>query len=130
MTAWVQRHDYSSEEETILSVEEAVEILRRFDWETEITCEEEALARSHDCCPAGLGLVSEEGQILHIIPRRDSMAMIHYHYGSGGWSRESVVTVEGFSLALVRPLMERHFAGAGSTIEVLALLEMNGTPLN
>lgn len=129
MTAWIQRSDYSSEETTIFSVDEAAEILRRFDWKAEISREEMARAQGDDCCPAGLGLVSDSGQILHIIPGRDGMATVHYHY-AGGWTGESLVTVGDFPLARARSLMECHLAGDGNQKNVLAILQANGKPLN
>ena len=45
MKVWTQHHDFSSDgDSTVSSVDEAAAILQNFDWESEITNEEEALA--------------------------------------------------------------------------------------
>lgn len=136
MKVWTQRHDLSTGNElTVSSVDEAAAILRDFDWESEIKGEEEALASGAECCPAGMGMISQNKDILHIIPRRGDAALVHFCYprrksllGTFHWDAETLLSVADFPAGRLTALIERHFAGDREA--VAAMLSTEGKPLN
>ncbi len=132
MKVWIQRSDFSSEDSVVASADEAVARLLAFDWKAEVQREEQALADGEDCCPAGMGLVAEYGDILHIIPQAEGSAMIHYHYSSPRsvlgilkWQQAHNLTVHGFPTSGLLALMRLHFEG-GRQSEMAAMLETEG----
>ncbi len=81
MTVWLQQHDLSSEDLTDPSMESVLSLLQSFDWQTEIQKEKEERESGRvDCCPAGIGMIHDEGQILHIIPTNGADFICHYHF--------------------------------------------------
>lgn len=136
MKVWTQRHDLSvAGDSTVSSVDEAAAILQNFDWESEIKSEEEALARNSECCPPGMGLISQNKDILHIIPRRNGATLIHFCYwrrksllGIFHWDSETLLSVADFPAGRLTSLMERHFVGDRESI--VAMLSTEGKPLN
>jgi hypothetical protein len=133
MTAWIQRHDYSSEETDLASAAEAEGLFRAFDWKSEIQLEDEARAGDIDCCPPGMGLVSNDKRnILHIVPTGGSVLMVHFMYSGAkkwsNWTGEYFLSVSDFPGSLLRPLIEHHFAD--DTEAIASMLTANGTPMN
>lgn len=134
MKVWTQRHDFSSSgDSAVSSPEEAVAILRNFDWASEIRLEEEALAKGADCCPAGMGLISQNKDILHIIPQRADTALVHFCYarrksllGIFRWDVETLLSVTDFPAGRFAALIERHFAG--DRLGVAEMLSTEGKP--
>lgn len=136
MKVWTRRHDFSSSgDSTVTSVDEAVAMLRNFNWESEIQKEQAARANGTDCCPAGMGLISQNKDILHIIPGRGDAALIHFCYarrksllGIFHWDSETLLSVADFPSTRLTALMERHFAADRAA--VVAMLSTEGKPLN
>ncbi len=80
MTVWIQRHDLSSENLEDTSVESVISVLKDFDWVGERQKEKAARDSGKDHCPAGIGIIHDDGQILHVVPADDGTSMCHYHY--------------------------------------------------
>ena len=77
MMMWIQLHDLSNKEMEGATKEQAEQALSTFDWKGELSKEKES---EDETCPPGLGLVSDEGEILHICPINSESCFIHYHY--------------------------------------------------
>jgi hypothetical protein len=115
MNVWIQRHDFSSEERDDLSLKDAERILRDFDW----LSEREKQSRSVDGgCDPGLGLVRQDGRILHICPGPDDRCYLHYHYpetrkilGFIPVTRQGDHFIPDYSLDEATELMALHFDG-------------------
>jgi hypothetical protein len=77
MKMWIQLHDYSSKEMDGAVAEQATEALATFDWMSELKQRDQFKGAA---CDPGLGLVSDNGSILHICPIDEQRCCIHYHY--------------------------------------------------
>jgi len=83
---WIQNSDYSNptglgESEPVQSVKQIADILRDYDWANENAYEEKCMANNNDCCPAGIGIVADDGYILHICPQTKlGTATINFHH--------------------------------------------------
>jgi len=83
---WIQNSDYSNptglgESEPVQSAKQITDIIRDYDWAKENAYEEKCMANNDDCCPAGIGLVADDGYILHICPQAKlGTAMVHFHH--------------------------------------------------
>ena len=80
MKAWLQSSDLSSKEMK-LDYESALKILKSHNWEAENRLMEQLERDGIENCPAGLGLLSGKGHILHICPGSNDL-QIYYHYPS------------------------------------------------
>ena len=87
MNYWIQNSDFSNptglgESELVESAGQLLGILAEYDWAKENAYEEKCLAKNNDdCCPAGIGIVSDEGHILHICPKMTKgTAVVHLHH--------------------------------------------------
>ena len=69
MEAWIQRHDFSLASIPEPTVEQCLDFLQSFDWESELTCYEEALAEKRNRCPPALRLVDGD-RTLQVMPIR------------------------------------------------------------
>ena len=132
MKTWLQRHDFSSDDLTDPSIEFSLLTFKTFDWQSEITLAEKALDAGVDCCSAGLGLVHEDGRILHIVQQASGDANVHYSYteqkkilGMIQVSRHTNKTVEAYSLMHTEEIFKAHYSGAHK--DVLRLLMLHGT---
>ncbi len=83
---WVQRTDFSEESFSHeLSKEAAIQKFIAFPWEDEIA-RYTALAREKkDCCPPGIGVVSEDGSTLHIFATSPNVFHVSRVQKSAGW---------------------------------------------
>ena len=77
MEAWIQRHDFSLASIPEPTVEQCLDLLQSFDWESELTCYEEALVEKRNRCPPALGLVDGD-RTLEVMPIRGGRS--HYSY--------------------------------------------------
>lgn len=77
MRAWLQKHDLSSDEFEIPDASSAKKVLREFDWQDQLSRQAQATSET---CDAGLGLVTDEGDILHICPGANGRSMVHFHF--------------------------------------------------
>jgi len=77
MIVWIQRHDFSYEELPISTYQQAVDAFEEFDWAEEILKEKEL---EEETCPPGFGIVSDDGHVLHLVPKETGECLIHFHY--------------------------------------------------
>ena len=78
MEAWLQSSDLTSKD-IAPDRELIVDILTSHDWGSEEIRMKEFEREGIENCPAGLGLVSGKGHILHICPSSKEI-IIYYHY--------------------------------------------------
>ena len=74
MEYWIQNSDFSSpeglsENEPVQSAKQIIEIILAYDWARENAFEEERMAGDGDSCPAGIGIMADDGHILHMCPK-------------------------------------------------------------
>ncbi len=113
MTGWIQKHDFSAKELGTLLESVALKALYGFDWDSERATTQER----ETCCP-GMGLIADDGTILHIIPLPEGN-LIHHH-----WKREKKYlglfrnicainsTGEGISPRTTEGIIHSHFLSA------------------
>jgi len=113
MRAWLQKHDFSSEEFEISDASNAKKILGEFDWQGELSRQVQATSET---CDPGLGLVTDEGDILHICPGTDGRCMVHFHFSDtreafGLFSRkvDLLKTFRDVSLGRVHQMIDAFF---------------------
>ena len=120
MTVWLQRHDLTSEDLTDSSMDSAVSTLESFDWQDEIEKEIAAEKAGEDRCPPGMGLIHEEGQILHIIPTENGRFFCHYLYPTkqrkflglfGKAIRQENITFKDVEKKDLLPTIRAHYQG-------------------
>jgi len=80
MDVWLQSADLSSQDHN-LDLHGALRLFRSHDWGAENARETELSSEDKDSCPAGLGLVTGDGYILHLCPDQDD-TLVHFHYKS------------------------------------------------
>ncbi len=72
---WIQLHDFSNDEKAVVDIEQAKHALTTFDWDSELSkCRQPDI----ESCDPGLGLVKDDGSILHICPQDADSCYIHY----------------------------------------------------
>ena len=76
-TAWLQRHDFSSEELGNMSKTEMLAAFDSVDWRAERSQGNEDDPNKN--CPPGFGIVLG-GNILHLCPYDDNNMFFHIHY--------------------------------------------------
>lgn len=88
---WIQRHDYSSEDFSDVTAEEAVMAYAAFDWRRELDAFD-PYDEDRDC-PPGIGFhngfdgSNPEAQLLHICPMNARTVFLHFHRRSQRRSR-------------------------------------------
>jgi hypothetical protein len=112
MKAWLQSADLSSVD-LQLHVEEAIRTLHGHDWAGE-EVRRAALERAGgEWCEPGLGLVREDGQILHLCPAGATATVYHHSRArvlGALWWRNRLVTRPSFPLADAADLVRAFFA--------------------
>ena len=78
MNIWIQKHDFSADERDNVEIDDALASYKGFDWDAEILKEEEANAKGIECCPPGMGLISDDERILRLVPTSRG-AEVDYH---------------------------------------------------
>jgi hypothetical protein len=113
MKAWLQSADLSSVD-LDLHVEGAIRALHGHDWAAE-AARRAALERAgEEWCEAGLGLVRDDGHILHICPSGATATVYHHarvRVLGGLWRRNRRVTRPSFPLAGVADLIRAFYTG-------------------
>ena len=77
MNMWIQLHDLSSKEMNGVNEDQAKDALSKFDWLSELVKRDKS---EDEVCDPGLGLIANDGSILHICPQGSEECYIHYHY--------------------------------------------------
>ena len=77
---WIQRADFSSTEYGPAEVADGVSAFETHDWRRELDLYAERESTGAECCPPGIGFVDPGGDILHICPGGNGLAMVHYHF--------------------------------------------------
>lgn len=112
MNAWLQSADLSSVD-LDLDVEGAVRALQGHDWAGEESRRTALERAGGEWCDPGLGLVREDGHLLHICPSGAS-ATIHYRsrdrFLGVLWQRSRLVSRPAVPMADVPELIRAFFA--------------------
>ena len=123
MKAWIQRHDFSSENFEFADASDAKKALHDFDWATECKLQAESEDENATCDP-GLGLLVGDTHILHICPYPEQMCMVHFVFpkkkkllGFIPILREATRTWKGLPLADADHLIGALFAEDYDSIE-------------
>jgi hypothetical protein len=77
MQAWLQSADLSHRDFEA-DADGAIRTLSSHDWDAETALSKRLESEGKESCPAGLGLVRKDGQILHVCPEGGS-AVVHWH---------------------------------------------------
>ena len=80
MMMQIQLHDFTSEEMPSVDKATAIEAFKRFDWAFELNRMQQAMARNEDCCPPSLGLISDNGNQLYVIPVDEQQVDFNFQY--------------------------------------------------
>jgi hypothetical protein len=81
---WIQRHNYSSETQSNVSLAQAKAAYRNFDWDSELGLYREGVDGKD--CPPGIGINNGEplgetdSYLLHICPTNATNAFFNFHY--------------------------------------------------
>ena len=117
---WIQKHDYSSIEETDVSENDTVNAFKAFNWENELKSFEDDPALGKDC-PAGIGIHNGFGQnknavLLHICPKDQDSVFFNFHYphkkkfiGIFPYTSEETYYFESYPLEKVQELIHAVF---------------------
>ena len=118
---WIQKHDYSAEDTSDVTVEQAVAAYLEFDWRPELAAYDETDEGRN--CPPGIGIhngydgSNPEAMLLHICPRDETTVFFNFHRRSqsrflGLWQTSSEDTdyAERVASALVPDLIRALFA--------------------
>ena len=117
---WIQKHDYSSIEETDVSENEVIDAFKTFDWENELKSFEDDPTLEKDC-PAGIGIHNGFGQnknavLLHICPKDKDSVFFNFHYlqkkkfiGIFPYTAEETYYLENYPLEKVHELIHAVF---------------------
>jgi hypothetical protein len=113
MRSWLQSSDLSSQE-IGTDVESVLLALASHDWLAERQVFDQLEGAGSDCCPAGIGLVRDDGQILHICPDQGS-ALVHHHRTirllGFLWRRQVTRTETAVPVGELPGLIRTFFAG-------------------
>lgn len=118
---WIQNSDFSipahlSNNEPVSSAEQVLKVLSSYDWIKQNDYEDQCTERNLDCAPAGIGIISKPGTILHICPRpAEKLALIHLHIESDLTSYENVP--ESYYPQIVGQFLNAEFEGAVSLLK-------------
>ena len=123
MRVWLQSADFAHRD-VDADLDGVLAAFASHDWDSEAQLAERLASEGQDFCPAGLGLVRSDGQILHICPGRDSV-VVHWHRPVRVlgflWKRRSVHTWSGFSLFAIPGAIRSFFGANDAELERLAL---------
>jgi hypothetical protein len=79
ITCWIQHADFLSDDLGAVDETEAIQRFRAHDWREENRKYDEFQTEGQDCCPPGIGFVSEFG-ILHLCPNAEGQLHCFYHF--------------------------------------------------
>jgi hypothetical protein len=123
MKGWLQSSDFSSRD-IGADLDAVLHALASHDWQAEHLAFEQLEAAGSDACPAGIGLVREDGRILHICPGQGA-AMVHHHRPTRVlgflWRRQETRTENAVPLGELPGLIRKFISGGD--------IEMASVPL-
>ena len=134
MDYWIQNSDFSNptgigESEPVESVRQLMNILTEYDWAKENAYEEKCLANNDSCCPAGIGIVAEDGHLLHICPKvKKGTVDVHFQHsvsikilGFIKWNKSQWTTYEKIPFAklesAVKSFLANDYAAISTTFK-------------
>ena len=113
---WIQRADLTVSEFEPVDLPGGLRAFQARDWGEERALESELEAGGEESCPPGIGFVAPTGAILHICPRSEERAMVHYHartrsrlFGLIPVPRSRDYTKEDVELARIPRIVEAFF---------------------
>ncbi len=130
MDYWIQRHDYSSETQSNVSLAEAKAVYQNFDWDSELGMYLEGVDNK-DCRPGiginnGRPLGQKDSYLLHICPTNATNAFFNFHYpkskkilGIISYSSDEIHYVPNYPRDNVVKLIELFYDG--NHAEILAI---------
>ena len=77
---WIQRADFSVQDYTAESEQEALQVLLSHDWNVELDFHRQLKSEGEEVCDPGIGFLADPQRILHICPVDLFYAYFHYHY--------------------------------------------------
>lgn len=77
---WIQRADFSSQDYTAASEQEALQVLLSHDWNAELDFYRQLESKGEEVCDPGIGFLPDSQRILHICPVDRFYAYFHYQY--------------------------------------------------
>lgn len=121
MKAWLQSSDFTSVD-LVLDEDGAIRTLQTHDWARELQQQSAREAEGQEHCPAGLGLVRDDGRTLHLCPSGSTLTL-HFmrpirHMGFL-WKRHETLTIENVPLAHGSVLVRDFFACRDESLERL-----------
>jgi hypothetical protein len=132
MNVWMQLHDLSHSDLPDGSIKFAMRALSEFDWDSEILKEEQAAASGAETCPPGIGFVSEDGRILHVLPASHRRSHYHYHFpiekkmlGFIPSTHQETISVQDLPDEHRTAIIQDHYDGRHMAL--LGLLRSHGT---
>jgi hypothetical protein len=117
LNIWIQKHDFSDDERDNVEIDDALASYKGFDWDAEILKEEEANAKGIEGCPPGMGLVSDDNRILHLVPKSRGAEVYYDSYrkkkflGLFEVSSQGNTSVIDFPDAEVKEAVRLHYEG-------------------
>jgi len=120
LSCWIQKHDYSSIEETNVSENGTINAFKNFDRENELKSFEDDPELGKDC-PPRIGIHNGFGQnkntlLLHICPKDKDSVFFNFHYpikkkflGLFTYSTEAIKYTESFQFEKVPGLIHALF---------------------
>ena len=113
MESWLQSSNFSTQS-LKADVNSVLEALESHDWLGENLAMQQLERSGSNFCPAGIGIVRGDGQILHICPDRKS-ALVHHHVSARVldflWRRPVTRTAHAVPLSDLPRLIRIFFSG-------------------
>ena len=114
---WIQRADLSATNFAPVDVRGGLKAFEGEDWAAALVLESTLNADGEENCPPGIGFVAPTGAILHICPRPDGRALVHYHaqmkrklFGLITIPRSGLYTKEDVERSSIPGIIEAFFA--------------------
>lgn len=80
MKYWIQRADFSAVDREAPDADQFLAVLEKHDWASELRYRA-VLEQAHaEWCDPGLGIVPEDGRLLHLCPQEDGSISCHYKF--------------------------------------------------
>jgi hypothetical protein len=118
MNCWLQSSDLSSRS-LRADTGSVLEAFETHDWLAEDLSMQQLERDGLDSCPAGIGLVRGDGQILHVCPGPGA-ALVHHHFPARAlgflWRRNLTRTAQNVPLHEVPRLIRIFFSGGNAKL--------------
>lgn len=115
-TFWIQKSDLSVaiDDEVVTSAAQVLSVFDTFNWQAELDNLKESESTGDENCPAGLGIVKPNGEILHLCPNPDKTVLAIWHhrvpyklFGFIKITRINLTTDENLALQTAREAINR-----------------------